>query len=192
MVSVLPLAFKLAGKPVLVVGAGRIGAGKAGLLVDAGAKVSVVARDVLAPLPTGIASLERRDYRRGDLDGFSLVVSATGDADTNDVIVDDARDAGVWLNVVDDPERSDFYFTALHRAGDVVVSVSSSGSSPALAQRLRTLIAEHLPANLADVAQRLRDERTTLQRAGASTEGRDWSSRIDALLADEPAGTRPR
>ena len=190
--SVLPLAFKLADKPVLVVGAGRIGSGKAQLLVDAGAKVSVVARDVLAPLPAGITSIEHRDYRRGDLDGFSLVVSATGDAETNDAIVAEARDAGVWLNVVDDPARSDFYFTAVHRAGDVVVSVSSSGASPALAQRLRTLIAEHLPANLADVASRLRDERAAVRRAGESTEGLDWSSRLDTLLGAEPARTRPR
>ena len=80
--SVLPLAFKLANKSVLVIGAGRIAAGKARLLVDAGANVCVVARDVLVELPEGIVSIERRDYRRGDLSGYSLVVSATGDAAT--------------------------------------------------------------------------------------------------------------
>ena len=188
--SVLPLAFKLTNKPVLVVGAGHIGSGKAGLLVDAGAKVSVITRDILAPLPTGIVSIEQRDFRAGDLEGFTLVISATGDAATNDQIVEEARDAGVWLNVVDDPARSDFYFTAVHRAGDVVVSVSTSGASPALAQRLRTLIAGHLPSDLADVASRLRDERASLQRAGSSTEGRDWSSRLDALLGGGSPSSR--
>jgi len=48
------------------------------------------------------------------------------------------------LNVVDDPQRSDFYFTAVHRAGDVTVSVSTEGASPALAQELRTMIARRL------------------------------------------------
>ena len=51
------------------------------------------------------------------------------------------------------PQRSDFYFTAVHRAGDVVVSVSTEGASPALAQELRSMIAERLPDNLADVGR---------------------------------------
>jgi len=51
----LPLAMKLSNKPVLVVGAGRIGTGKAALLVEAGARVTVIAREQLAPLPLGLA-----------------------------------------------------------------------------------------------------------------------------------------
>ena len=49
--SVLPLALKLSGKDVLVIGAGRIGAGKAALLVDAGARVTMIARDVVGRTP---------------------------------------------------------------------------------------------------------------------------------------------
>jgi len=74
------------------------------------------------------------------------------------------------LNVVDDPERSDFFFTAVYRDGDVTVSVSTEGASPALAQELRTMIAERLPDNLADVAQQLRRERADHHAKGSSTE----------------------
>src|SRR5271156_575233 len=116
----LPLAMKLKNKPVLVVGAGRIGAGKATLLVEAGARVTIISSEQLAPLPLGLASYEARAYCRGDLKGYALVVSATGDPATNDRIVDEARAEGIWLNVVDDPERSDFYFTAVHRDGEVL------------------------------------------------------------------------
>jgi len=144
----LPLAMKLSNKPVLVVGAGRIGTGKAALLVEAGARVTVIAREQLAPLPLGLASYDARDYRRGDLRGYALVVSATGDPVINDQIVDEARTEGIWLNVVDDPARSDFYFTAVHRDGEVVVSVSTEGASPALAQVIRTLLRERLPRHL--------------------------------------------
>jgi len=91
------------------------------------------------------------------------------------------------LNVVDDPERSDFFFTAVYRDGDVTVSVSTEGASPALAQELRTMIAERLPDNLADVAQQLRRERADHHAKGSSTEGVDWRSRIRELLgATEP------
>jgi precorrin-2 dehydrogenase/sirohydrochlorin ferrochelatase len=181
---VLPLALKLTGKDVLVIGAGRVAAGKAGLLVDAGARVTIITRDVLAELPRGLASLEEREYRDGDLHGYALVVSATGDATTNDRVVEEARRENIWLNVVDDPARSDFYFTAVHRAGDVVVSVSTEGASPALAQEVRSMIAEALPDNLADVAQTLRRERDDFHAQGSSTEGIDWRPRIRELLGD--------
>lgn len=183
--SVLPLALKLTNKEVLVIGAGRIGTGKASLLVEAGARVTMIARDVLAELPKGLTSVERRDYRDGDLRGYALVVSATGDATVNDRIVEEARRENVWLNVVDDPQRSDFYFTAVHRAGDVIVSVSTEGASPALAQELRSMIAERLPDNLAGVAQQLRRERADFHAAGASTEGVDWRPRIRELLGTD-------
>jgi precorrin-2 dehydrogenase/sirohydrochlorin ferrochelatase len=181
---VLPLALKLTGKDVLVIGAGRVGTGKAGLLVDAGARVTIITRDVLAELPRGLTSLEEREYRNGDLRGYALVVSATGDETTNDRVVDEARRENIWLNVVDDPQRSDFYFTAVHRAGDVTVSVSTEGASPALAQEVRSMIARSLPDNLADVAQTLRRERDDLHDRGTSTEGIDWRPRIRELLDD--------
>jgi siroheme synthase-like protein len=176
---------KLTDKAVLVIGAGRIGTGKAGLLVDAGARVAIITREVLSELPPGLTSIELRDYRDGDLRGFALVISATGEATVNDRVVEEARREGVWLNVVDDPERSDFYFTAVHRAGDVTVSVSTEGSSPALAQELRSMIAEQLPDNLADVAQQLRQERADFHANGASTEGVDWRLRIRELLGSD-------
>ena len=178
----LPLALHLTGKDVLVIGAGRIGTGKAAILVDAGARVTIIARERVAELPRGLASFLEREYRDGDLRGFTLVVSATGDASVNDRIVDEARRTYVWLNVVDDPARSDFYFTAVHRDGDVTVSVSTEGASPALAQELRSMIAERLPDNVGDVARQLRQERQDYHEQGLSTEGIDWRSRIRELL----------
>ena len=180
----LPLAFELTGKDVLVIGAGRIGTGKAALLVDAGARVTIITREVRTELPRGLTSLIQRDYRDGDLAGYTLVVSATGDDEVNDRVVDEARRENIWLNVVDDPGRSDFYFTAVHRAGDVTVSVSTAGASPALAQVLRTMIGETLPDNLAEVAQRLRLERAAFHADGSSTEGIDWRRRIHELVGD--------
>ena len=178
----LPLAVHLNGKDVLVIGAGRIGTGKAALLVGAGARVTMIARERLADLPTGLTSFVERDYHDGDLRGFALAVSATGDANVNDRIVEEARRTNVWLNVVDDPGRSDFYFTAVHRDGDVTVSVSTEGASPALAQELRSMIAQRLPEKLGEIAAQLRQERSDFHDKGLSTEGIDWRTRIRELL----------
>jgi siroheme synthase-like protein len=179
---VLPLAFKLDGVEVLVIGAGQVGARKATQLIEAGARVTVISEEVLAPLPEGVTRLEKRRYVRGDLRDFFLVVSATGDPLVNDVVVDEARAERLWLNVVDDPERSSFYFMALHRQGDVTVAISTDGAAPALAQAVRALVAEGLPNNLASVARTLREERRQLHESGTSTENFDWRPRIRELL----------
>ncbi|MGH3733411.1 MAG: precorrin-2 dehydrogenase/sirohydrochlorin ferrochelatase family protein [Acidimicrobiales bacterium] len=178
----LPLAFKVHDVEVLVIGAGEIGARKAAQLIEAGARVTVISEDVLSPLPKGVARLERRRYARGDLRGYLLVVSATGDTSVNDAIVEEAREERLWLNVVDDPDRSSFYFMALHRQGDVTVAVSTDGAAPALAQAVRSLVAESLPSNLAEVTITLRTERRQMHDSGESTEGVDWRPRIGELL----------
>ncbi|HUV57634.1 MAG TPA: bifunctional precorrin-2 dehydrogenase/sirohydrochlorin ferrochelatase [Acidimicrobiales bacterium] len=181
----VPLAFKLTHRPVLVIGAGRIGVGKARILIEAGAKVTMIADRLCAELPDGLESIELRRYCAGDLRGYSLVISATGDPRVNDLVVDEARHRGIWINVVDDPLRSDFFFTAVHRSGDVIVSISTQGASPALAQEIRARIRESLPRNLGDIAQRLKTERRRAQASGASTEDIDWKPRIRELLASD-------
>jgi siroheme synthase-like protein len=183
----LPLIFDFEDKPVLVIGAGRIGCAKASQLVGAGARVTMIAEDVIGTLPEGLHAVERRRYRPGDLEGFMLVISAIGDGAVNDQIVEEARQRSIWLNAVDDPPRCDFYFTANHRAGEVVVAVSTEGASPALAQVLRNRIAALLPDDLGEVAATLRAERDELHRQGRTTEGIDWRPRIAELLGPEDA-----
>ena len=169
---------------MLVVGAGAVGVRKARQLVEVGAKVTIVAEELLAPIPEGVRVQQRR-YRPGDLRGFWLVVSATGDGAVNDEIVREAHDERVWLNVVDDPERCTFYFMALHRQGEVTIAVTTEGAAPALAQEIRTLAAERLPSNLGDVAATLREERRVVHERGDTTENLDWRARIRELLHDD-------
>jgi siroheme synthase-like protein len=185
----LPLAFKFDGAPVLVIGAGKVGTSKARQLIDAGAEVTVITDAILEPLPEAVANVERRPYRFGDLEGYWLVVAATGDPAVNDEIVREARQRRIWLNVVDDPERCTFYFMALHRQGEVTVAVTTEGAAPALAQAIRTMAADRLPDNLGDVAATLRAERQALHDGGASTENVDWRPRIRELLGVDDANS---
>lgn len=180
----LPLAFDLKGRRTLVLGAGKVGAHKARQLVDVGATVDVIAETVTAELPLGINSLCLRRFAIGDLGGYWLVVSAIGDPLVNDLVFAEALRLRIWLNVVDDPARSSFFFTALHRDGDIVVSVSTQGSSPALAQILRDIVAKALPKNASQVAQQLRNERRMVHLNGGSTENINWHPRVQSLLKD--------
>jgi siroheme synthase-like protein len=174
----------LRDRRVVVIGAGRVGVDKAAALLDCGAKVTLISDHVLAPLPEGIERFVHRPYEDGDLEGALLVVAATGDPDVNDAIVREANARNVLVNTVDDLARSNFYFTANYRDGDVLVAVSTGGASPALAQWVRNRVARVLPRNLARVAHQLRHERTVLHLAGESTERRPWAQRV-AELVDE-------
>jgi precorrin-2 dehydrogenase/sirohydrochlorin ferrochelatase len=179
-----PLVVDLRSRRVIVIGAGRVSAHKVSQLLAAGARVTVITEEVRAPVASEIESLVLRPYQPGDLDGAFLVVSATGDGAVNDLVVQEARERNILLNVVDDAGRSNFFFTAVHRDGDVVVSVSTEGSSPALAQWVRNAVAFALPKNLAAVARQLRKERDALHSSGKSTENLEWMSRVQELIRE--------
>src|SRR5207244_6507658 len=99
-----PVSLVLEGRPVLVVGGGRVAARKVDGLLACGADVHVIATKVGDDLKdrTGV-TVEERPYRDGDVDGYRLVVSATDDADVNRAVRDDAEAVGVWVNSADDP-----------------------------------------------------------------------------------------
>ncbi len=181
----LPLIVNFTGRKVLVIGGGFIGMRKAASLISEGALVTVITKELLASPPEGVEEVLVREYRPGDLEGFLFCVAATGDKVANDAIEREANERATLINVVDDLERGDTYFAALHRQGDVIVAVSTSGSAPAFAQWIRTEIARLLPKNLGSAAKALQAERLALHAAGETTEGRDWKPSIAAALASK-------
>ncbi|MBU6234189.1 MAG: bifunctional precorrin-2 dehydrogenase/sirohydrochlorin ferrochelatase, partial [Acidobacteria bacterium] len=178
---------------VLVVGAGKVAAAKIKLLLAEGAHVTVIAREVLEPLPEEVSVIVR-PYRYGDLGDFRIAIVAVGDAAINAAIRREADAAGVLLNVVDTPELCDFFFTAVHRDGEVVISVSTQGAAPALAQLIRDVIAQALPPGLGSLASSLRQRREEVHQRGESTESGSWKdlvrSELQALVSSR--ATSPR
>lgn len=141
MKSLFPLFLKLAGRRCIVVGAGLIGEGKIlGLLVT-GAKILVVAPQATPAVrrwaKAGRIRWLRREFRDSDLNGCFCVVAATSSNLLHERIFRLAQRRGVLCNVVDVPELCDFYYPAVVRRGALQIAISTSGESPALAQRLR-------------------------------------------------------
>src|SRR5690606_1850094 len=101
-----PVTLDVRGVPVLVVGAGPVAARKVAGLAGAGAAVVVVAPEVSPAMQVevsrgNVTRLERREYRRADLDGARLVVSATGVDAVDAGVAADATAAGIWVNAAD-------------------------------------------------------------------------------------------
>jgi precorrin-2 dehydrogenase len=184
-----PVVLNLHGVPVLVVGAGPVAIRKIAGLVAAGADVRVVAPEIDEQLErAGIRELSCRAYEPGDLDGVRLVVTATGVEAVDAAVAADARARGIWVNAADQPADCDFILPAIARQGSVSVAVSTDGKSPALAARLRDRIASLLTPAIAALADGLAAERSGIKASGGSTEDRDWSAQIDAVLGDDSKG----
>jgi precorrin-2 dehydrogenase/sirohydrochlorin ferrochelatase len=132
---------KLDGRPVLVVGAGRVGEAKIRGLLPTGARIRVVAQEANEAV-RGWANnseivLEERGFVLSDLDNVVLVVVATSSRDLNELVFGETQSRRIPCNVVDVPEQCDFYYPAVVQRGDLQIAISTSGQSPSLAQKLR-------------------------------------------------------
>jgi len=167
---------KLAGRRCLVVGAGAIGESKVASLLDAAAAVRVVAPHATAKVQswaeTGKIAWLARPWEPGDLDQMFLVVAATELPDLHQQIFTEARRRAVLCNVVDAPELCDFYYPAVAQRGALQIAVSTSGQSPALAQRLRKELEEQFGPEYEAWLQRLGEEREKLFAATMDPEER--------------------
>lgn len=147
--AVFPVFLKLEGRRVLVVGAGPVAAGKLRSLIDAGARVTVVAPDVvedIAALSSEIA-IVRRPFETGDLDGVWYVVAAAP-PEVNRAVARAAEPRGLFVNAVDDMENASAYLGAIVRRAGVTVALSTDGEAPALAGLLREALELLLPDDL--------------------------------------------
>jgi uroporphyrin-III C-methyltransferase/precorrin-2 dehydrogenase/sirohydrochlorin ferrochelatase len=155
--SHLPTFFDLKGKPVVVIGATPVALERVRLALAAGASVRVFANELspegrLLVASPGVAWLpgapSREDFQRA-----ALAFIAGGDGDADRAAAETARAASVPVNVVDQPEVSDFIMPAIVRRGDVAIGISTGGAAPALARLVREAVERVLPARLGDLAR---------------------------------------
>jgi siroheme synthase-like protein len=156
-----PIMLNLTGRLAVVVGAGPVGLRKARTLLEAGAKVRLIAPRIdRKKLPAGL-EVVRKTYRPELVAGAFLVVACTDDRGVNSRIATDARAAGALVNAADQPEDCDFFLPALLRRGEVVVAIGTGGAVPALAAALKAKVAAVLPERVSEFAATLsglRDE----------------------------------
>src|SRR5437588_4090838 len=166
MGTLFPMFLNLEGRSCLVVGAGTIAESKIGGLLEATADVTVVAPRATEQVQSWARQArivwEQRIFEESDLESCFLVVSATNDVGVNDAVYRQAKALGVICNVVDDPPRCDFYYPAVVRRGPLQIAISTSGYSPALAQRLRRELEEQFGPEYAVWVEQIGREREKL------------------------------
>jgi precorrin-2 dehydrogenase/sirohydrochlorin ferrochelatase len=136
-----PINLDIRNRNSLVVGGGSVGTRKVKTLLSCGAAVTVISPQTTAELldlaKAGVIMLQKRGYRSDDLDGVLLVIGATDDESVNRQISMDAAARNILCNIADRPSLCNFILPSIVHRGDLVVTISTSGKSPALAKTLR-------------------------------------------------------
>jgi uroporphyrin-III C-methyltransferase / precorrin-2 dehydrogenase / sirohydrochlorin ferrochelatase len=138
-----PVELELAGRLVVMVGGGTVALRRTKVLVDAGARVTVIAPDVSSELAALPVTLRRRRYRDGDLAGAWLVHAATDDPAVNAAVAAAADRERIWCIRADDGAASAARTPAVTMHGDITVAVTAGGD-PRRSQRLRSAIGHAL------------------------------------------------
>ena len=209
-----PFMIQLDDKQCLIVGGGAVAARKAAQMCEFGACVTVVAPEICAEL-LAIADTERIDETAGivenidgncqkkperirvwkrevteaDISGMDVVIMATDDAELNSQYAELCRSKHILVNVVDVKKDCDFYFPAIIKQGEVVVSVSTGGNSPMLASKIKKDIRQTLRTDYGQIADELGairekilaeepDERARKRRFAAIVEAKMQEQRI--------------
>jgi precorrin-2 dehydrogenase/sirohydrochlorin ferrochelatase len=211
--NLFPIFLKLTARPCLVIGAGNLAESKIESLRAANARVTVIApeaRERIANMAdAGEVEWLQRAFQPGDVSDpkarYFLVVTATNDPAVNRAVFAEATAANILCNAVDDPPFCDFYFPSVVRRGDLQIAISTAGTSPALAQRLRKEINAQLPLDTGDwltdlgdlrrevlQLEPLNEERKLLLHQLASREVCGYDGCPSRVLAREHASTNPK
>lgn len=184
----LPIFAKVKRKLCLVVGGGEVAKRKAGVLLEAGANVRVVAPEIESALATQqeVESIFAR-FEAHHLDGVILVIAATNDRSVNQHVSELAQARNIPVNVVDDPELCSFIMPAILDRSPLMVAFSSGGASPVLTRMMRGKLETLIPQNysrLAAFAERFRE--LVKQRVTHPAKRRIfWENVLDGVVAEK-------
>lgn len=183
-----PVNLLVAGRRVVVVGAGRVAARKIEPLLDLGADVLVVApgvgEEVVGWADQGRLTVIRRPFEAADLERAWLAVAATDDPDVNGAVFEAGEALRVWVNAADDPGHCSFTLMSVVRRADLVVAIGTGGRSPALAAWLKRWLTEEMGPEYETLLDLLSEAREEMRAAGRSSEDARWAQAFEAGVVD--------
>jgi uroporphyrin-III C-methyltransferase/precorrin-2 dehydrogenase/sirohydrochlorin ferrochelatase len=172
-----PVMLSVDGHRCLVVGGGGVAARRVNGLVAEGALVTVIA---IEPVPAlvrlaeaGDIELETRAYQAGEATNFTLVFAATDDRDANRQVFDDAKGAGIWVNVADDPPLCTFHVPARVRRPPLELAIASCGDAPIVTRRLRQLFERRMGNEWTEWIEAAARFRAAMRKLADSTSQRE-------------------
>ena len=187
----LPIFTRLKNKPVLVVGGGDVALRKCRAFLKAEANVTLVAPDFCQELQSmaeqGEVTLRQQKFIDSDLDNVMLVIAATDNDAVNEQVAAQAEARNLFVNVVDDQPKCGFIFPSIVDRNPITIAISSAGTAPVLARRLREKLETLIPQHIGPLAQLVGSFRDKVKaRFNHFSDRRQfWESVFDSSVVSE-------
>jgi len=153
----LPILLK--EQQILLIGAGEVALQKAKVLFENNITFSLIATTIHPKMSNYCVNIQEKTFELSDIGIYFIIIDATGDEDTRNMLLTYKKTHTLLLNVVDKPEYCDFYFMALTKNKPLQVAVSSNGASPTAAQYFRDKFQSLIPADIDAFMQEVADKR---------------------------------
>ena len=189
MTTGYPAILMLDGRLGVVIGGGAVGERKVHTLLDAGARVKLITPEA-TPRLRKLAEDDRielieRPYERGDLKGAAVVIASTDEREVNQAIYEEAIDEGVPVNVVDDPPHCTFIAPSIVRRGDLMIAISTGGTNPAMAVRIREKLEREFGPEYEAYFELIKRLKSEVEQAPTQQERADaWYRVVDSDVLD--------
>ena len=172
-----PAMLDVRGRRAIVIGGGKIAARKAAELAACGAHVEIIdptpCADVEALALSHIVTITRAPYRNGDLADAALAIVATDDPVVQKAAWNEAQRRGILVNTVDEASRCSFIAPSILRRGPLTIAVSTDGTNPSLARRIRERLEVQFPQAYGPFLELAAHARRRLREAGVGYNERD-------------------
>ena len=177
----LPIELNVKGKKCVIIGGGRAAKRKAQTLFKNGARVTVVAEEIVEDFNGITDEIIKKTYSSDDINDCFIVIAATDSTETNKKIMSDARSRAT-LFMSADGNNSDMAFMAYAEEGDTKIAVSTGGKYPMLGAKICD--------RLGDVCKNVEEKAVVLKKyrervLNSSMSDADKRSLLEALVSDE-------
>jgi len=177
-----PAYIKIDNKKVLIVGGGKIAKDKLIHLLDFTKNISIIATKISDEIKTiafknNLSTTERK-YEKNNINGYDIVIIAVDEVKIQKDIFIEASKKHILCNAVDSVDYCDFIFPSYIKKGDLTISVSTSGSSPAVAKYLRKYIEQILPDGIDNFLVNMKNYRKKLPKGALRMKYLDEKARL--------------
>jgi precorrin-2 dehydrogenase/sirohydrochlorin ferrochelatase len=166
--SYFPAYFSLENRKILLVGGGAIALEKLEKLVDFTKDIEIISKETTSEFTkfakANSINIQKRAYLKGDINGYDIVIVATNTVELHKSIYEESRDSRILVNSVDNTAYCDFIFPSYIKRGHLTISISTSGSSPAMAKRLRKYIENLIPPQIESFLEEMKTLRLSMKK----------------------------
>jgi len=140
----LPISIDISDQKILIIGGGQSALKKIRILQRFGAILDVVAENIIDEIISMDIKCYKKQYEKSDLKGYLMLYSCTNNLELDAQIALDGKEAGILVNIHDNPTLSQFVSPAVYKEDNMTVAVSSNAQDVYESIRLRNVIKDYL------------------------------------------------